>query len=105
MRTVRRAQRSRPTSSTSAEAPCLKGRWYKPFLSRRHPIGQKMTYVDRAAAPIDFVVSETLDEELQVVRQAQGRDMRAFERLYRTHVGRVHAICLRMTANMTRAEE
>ena len=68
-------------------------------------MGQKMTYVDRVAAPIDFVVSETHDEEAQVVRRAQARDMPAFERLYRAHVGRVHAICLRMTANVTRAEE
>src|SRR5215207_2545030 len=63
-----------------------------------------MTYVDRVAAPIAFV-SETPDEESHEVRRAQARDMRAFERLYQTHVGRVHAICLRMTANVTRAEE
>jgi RNA polymerase sigma-70 factor (ECF subfamily) len=31
--------------------------------------------------------------------------MRAFEHLYRLHVSRVHAICLRMTANPSRAEE
>jgi RNA polymerase sigma-70 factor (ECF subfamily) len=64
-----------------------------------------MTYVDRVAAPFDFVVSERLDEESHEVRRAQARDMRAFECLYRRHVGRVHAICLRMTANVTRAEE
>jgi RNA polymerase sigma-70 factor, ECF subfamily len=66
-----------------------------------------MTYVDRVAAPLAFVVreTETHDEESEVIRLAQQRDMQAFERLYRTHVGRVHAICLRMTANATRAEE
>jgi RNA polymerase sigma-70 factor, ECF subfamily len=67
-----------------------------------------MTYVDRVAAPLAFVVSEIAapaDDETAIVRDAQTRDMRAFERLYRTHVGRVHAICLRMTANATRAEE
>src|SRR5215212_3610555 len=64
-----------------------------------------MTYVDRVAAPLAFVVTENPDEESHEVRRAQARDMRAFERLYRLHVGRVHAICLRMTANVTRAEE
>src|SRR5204862_4353428 len=66
-----------------------------------------MTYVDRIAAPIALDVSEieTPGEESDVVRRAQQRDMQAFERLYRAHVSRVHAICLRMTANVTRAEE
>lgn len=64
-----------------------------------------MTYVDRVAAPLSFVVSEFADEESAVVRRAQERDLRAFERLYRLHVSRIHAICLRMTANITRAEE
>jgi RNA polymerase sigma-70 factor, ECF subfamily len=64
-----------------------------------------MTYVDRVAAPLDFVVTETSDEESDVIRRAQERDMPAFERLYRANVSRVHAICLRMTANATRAEE
>jgi RNA polymerase sigma-70 factor (ECF subfamily) len=64
-----------------------------------------MTYVDRVAAPVAFVVTETPDDESHMVRRAQARDMKAFERLYRVHVGRVHAICLRMTANVSRAEE
>jgi RNA polymerase sigma-70 factor, ECF subfamily len=64
-----------------------------------------MTYVDRFAAPLAFVVNETPDEESCIVRRAQARDMQAFESLYRAHVPRVHAICLRMTANVTRAEE
>jgi RNA polymerase sigma-70 factor (ECF subfamily) len=64
-----------------------------------------MTYVERVAAPFDFVVTEPADEESDVVRRAQERDMSAFERLYRSHVGRVHAICLRMTGNVRHAEE
>lgn len=66
-----------------------------------------MTYVDRVAAPLAFVVSDTVptDEEAGLVQRAQARDVGAFEHLYRAHVGRVHAICLRMTANATRAEE
>ena len=64
-----------------------------------------MTYVDRFAAPLAFVVTDDAHDEAHVVRRAQARDMEAFERLYRHHVGRVHAVCLRMTANVRRAEE
>ncbi len=64
-----------------------------------------MTYVDRLPAPFAFLVTESRGEETDDVRLAQQRDMRAFERLYRLHVGRVHAVCLRMTANPSRAEE
>src|SRR3954465_5104214 len=66
-----------------------------------------MTYVDRVAAPLAFVVTETgrPAEGADLVRRAQERDVAAFERLYRAHVPRVYAICLRMTANATRAEE
>ena len=64
-----------------------------------------MAYVDRVAAPFAFVVTDTIDEETDLIRRAQERDTQAFERLYHTHLGRVHAICLRMTANLTRAEE
>ena len=64
-----------------------------------------MIYVDRVAALSALVVTETSDEDSSVVRLAQARDVQAFERLYRMHVSRVYAICLRMTANVTRAEE
>ncbi len=40
-----------------------------------------------------------------LVRRAQTGDVRAFEQLYREHEGRVHAVCLRIVANTSRAEE
>ena len=43
------------------------------------------------------------DESLLVLRAQQG-DHAAFEQLYRLHVGRVFALCLRLTADCTRAE-
>lgn len=64
-----------------------------------------MTYVDRVAAPLSFVVTEPRDEAADIVRRAQDRDMRAFEELYHANVPRVYAVCLRMTASATRAEE
>lgn len=37
--------------------------------------------------------------------RAQAGDARAFEELYREHVGHVYALCLRMTRNKTMAED
>ena len=39
------------------------------------------------------------------VRRAQAGDSEAFAGLYRTHVGRVYALCLRLEADAGRAEE
>lgn len=39
------------------------------------------------------------------VRRSLEGDAEAFEQLYRTHVGRVHALCLRMTGDQLEAEE
>src|SRR5512136_1356977 len=46
----------------------------------------------------------TANEE-DFVRSAQQGDRSAFERLYRTHVGRVYAICLRMSGETGQAED
>ncbi len=64
-----------------------------------------MTHVASVALPFSLVVTDSPDDESDWVRRAQARDMAAFERLYRAHIGRVHAICLRMTADARRAEE
>lgn len=45
------------------------------------------------------------DLEVGCVEQARSGSRDAFERLYRRHVGRVYALCLRMTADPARAEE
>lgn len=39
------------------------------------------------------------------VRRAQAGDGAAFEEIYRANVGRVYALCLRMTGDQSRAEE
>ncbi len=64
-----------------------------------------MTYVERVSAPVPCRVTEPAVDERTLIAQAQQRDFRAFERLYRTHVGRVYAVCLRMVANVPEAEE
>ncbi len=40
-----------------------------------------------------------------MLRQAQRGDVRAFERLYRETIGRVHGVCLRMTRDPALAED
>ncbi len=64
-----------------------------------------MTYVEQVAAPARLFVTDSPDEEPALVRRAQERDPHAFEQLYRRHVRRVYALCLRLSANVTHAEE
>ncbi|MBX7257444.1 MAG: sigma-70 family RNA polymerase sigma factor [Candidatus Hydrogenedentes bacterium] len=44
-------------------------------------------------------------DETLLVRRAQAGDVTAFEALYRAHVGRIHALCLRMTSDRATAED
>ena len=46
-----------------------------------------------------------LPDEAALVARARGGDNRAFEALYREHVGRVYGLCLRMTGNVGEAED
>ena len=43
--------------------------------------------------------------EVELVERARRRDAKAFELLYRMHVGRVFGLCLRMSADRARAED
>ena len=44
-------------------------------------------------------------EEANWIARAQQADARAFESLYRLHVDRVYGLCLRMTGNVSEAED
>jgi RNA polymerase sigma-70 factor (ECF subfamily) len=46
-----------------------------------------------------------LTDEADWIAKAQRSDARAFERLYRMHVDRVYGLCLRMTGNVSEAED
>lgn len=46
-----------------------------------------------------------LTEEADWIARAQRADARAFESLYRMHVDRVYGLCLRMTGNVSEAED
>jgi RNA polymerase sigma-70 factor (ECF subfamily) len=58
--------------------------------------------IRRALVPRDPAARE---QERQLVVRAQAGDMAAFEELYRTHLGRVYALCYRMAGDATLAEE
>jgi RNA polymerase sigma-70 factor (ECF subfamily) len=59
-----------------------------------------MVAIQDSLPPYDVQPSEPSDAAL-----AAAGDRRAFERLYRAHVGRVYALCARMTADRALAEE
>lgn len=46
-----------------------------------------------------------LDHETALVARAQAREVKAFEALYRLHVGRIHALCRRLTGSQALAED
>jgi RNA polymerase sigma-70 factor (ECF subfamily) len=46
-----------------------------------------------------------IDWQEALVERARGGDVRAFERLYREHSGRVYGLCLRMTRDVATAED
>src|SRR6185312_12973085 len=49
--------------------------------------------------------SESIEWEPALVQRARGGDMRAFERLYRHHIGGVYGLCLRLTRDPSGAED
>ena len=59
----------------------------------------------RATREVLPVTEETSSDELAWVQKAQKSDTSAFESLYRMHADRVYALCLRMTANVSEAED
>jgi len=55
-----------------------------------------------------LMVTETRNvaaDEAAWIRQAQRSDAQAFEALYRLHVDKVYGLCLRMTGNVSEAED
>lgn len=51
------------------------------------------------------VTEETSSDELVWVQKARHSDTSAFESLYRLHVDKVYGLCLRMTSNVSEAED
>ena len=55
---------------------------------------------EMASAPLKSIADEDA-----WIRRAQQSDARAFEALYRLHVDKVYGLCLRMTGNVSEAED
>lgn len=49
--------------------------------------------------------SDWIEWEAGLVQRARDGDVRAFERLYRKHIGSVYGLCLRMTRDRSAAED
>ena len=49
--------------------------------------------------------TDIVTDEAAWVRQAQRADARAFEALYRMHIDKVYGLCLRMTGNVSEADD
>jgi RNA polymerase sigma-70 factor (ECF subfamily) len=63
------------------------------------------TSLDRGGAIPAATPEEKRRQEQPLIRRAQDGDMAAFEQLYRDHVGRVFAVCLRLCGDASLAEE
>jgi len=79
----------------------------KPYIPVRHQfirVTQKLWEPERMEACV--ISSERgRPDYAEPVTRARAGDLAAFEELYRENAGRVYAICLRMTADPSRAEE
>jgi RNA polymerase sigma-70 factor (ECF subfamily) len=51
------------------------------------------------------VTVRALDDETRWITRAKSGDQRSFEALYRLHVDKVYGLCLRMTGNVSEAED
>jgi RNA polymerase sigma-70 factor, ECF subfamily len=63
------------------------------------------TCISSKAAPSTPPLARYKFNEAEAIRRAQGGDQRMFEHLYRLHSRRVYALCLRITGNITEAED
>ena len=81
------------------------------FLENVLPCGDEGLKPFRYGAPLTVQMPHAQAEETRVdwggalLERARAGDRRAFERLYREHVGRVYGLCLRMTRDAQLAED
>jgi RNA polymerase sigma-70 factor (ECF subfamily) len=58
-----------------------------------------------AVPPANDVPDQSTEAEARLIERARSGDVDAFEHVYRREVGRVYALCLRMSGDATRARE
>ena len=75
-----------------------------PTFGMKSNLARKQSNLPMTAVPPADEASDR-EPDLRLVERARSGDVEAFERLYRREVGRVYALCLRMTADVTHAKE
>ena len=98
--------------TANANLRCTKiavGSLARPIVEKRRSLNWVMRSgtecISKKAAPqVTSVASDTLSEA-EVIQRAREGDRAAFECLYRLHSRRVYAVCLRMLADPTEAED
>jgi RNA polymerase sigma-70 factor, ECF subfamily len=76
----------------------------KPFARSRHPSNGPPLQQERSIQAVKTDPTELDREAAHLVRRAQQDDREAFDALYEQCVGRIYAVCLRMSASRTEAE-
>ena len=77
-----------------------------PRLNLSPPTGFLPTNHSESPATTQSVpLPENPENDARLVERARGGDERAFEALYRSHLGRVIALCARLAGDRVRAEE
>ncbi len=80
----------------------------KPFRCGRHLINKVKESMLTESARAEVILEREIDSATtttSLVHRVQNGDGAAFEQIYRENVGRVYAICLRISANAGRAQE
>jgi RNA polymerase sigma-70 factor (ECF subfamily) len=99
--TVNLLQIGRPTSNQSA-APGIK-RTRKQEIS--HLAALLTAYSSDYSRRMTTSDHDIVAREAAWIRQAKRSDAKAFEALYRLHVDKIYGLCLRMTGNVSEAED
>ena len=81
-------------------------RWLNPTPPRRIPMAMLTAVIDTFPVLADAPPAPAVDDERALVGHAARGDVRAFESLYRRHVGRVHGVIVRLVGGHgARAED
>jgi len=76
--------------------PRLRVRQRAAFQPFGHSAGPTLRKLDPRSGPLSVLPPQATHDDVADARQAAAGDVRAFERLYRAHVGRVHSLARRM---------
>lgn len=107
---VLRATGHRPQASETGSgrpSPVARPSSPKPFAIFRHPntVTTRALTLAAMSGPVPAGAPAHVPVELARIRAAQAGDTDAFRAVYEAHVGRVRALCLRLSGDTVRADE